>query len=97
MIRPSIGRKLWFWRTREAYQSALDTEFQGRTQAEDASVCYVHSDTYVNLSVVDHDGTIRAETSVTLVQEGDALPPSRFATWMPFQVGQAKAQAAAAS
>src|SRR5688572_23236068 len=92
MIRPSIGRKLWFWRTLEQYHNALSYEFKGAEQPEDASVCYVHSDTMVNLSVVDPRGEVRGETSVTLVQEGEAFPPSRFCTWVPFQVGQARAQ-----
>lgn len=100
MIKPSIGRKLWFWPAREHYESFQSQ--QGETfQPEDATVVYVFNDRCVNLRVTNRVGESRGETSVVLIQDGDELPAGRFATWMPFQVGQAllqgKTQAMAAT
>ena len=96
MIKPTIGRKLWYWETRQCFEEAALVNFDHETgpQPQDASVCYVFSDRCVNLSVVDHNGTPRSVTSVVLMQEGDAIPDGRFATWMPYQIGQAKRESA---
>jgi hypothetical protein len=98
MIKPTIGRKLWFWETREQFEAgqALQHDHCNSIsvvdQPKDATVVAVWNETLVNLYVVDHDGAGHAETSVVLVQEGDLVPETRFATWMPFQVGQARQQ-----
>jgi len=102
MIKPTIGRKLWFWKTRDAYNASAannhdHTKVLVADQPEDATVVAVWSPGVVNLYVVDHDGVGQARTSVPLLQEGDHIPVKDFATWMPFQVGQAKAQAKEAS
>jgi hypothetical protein len=100
MIKPSIGRKLWFWESRAAFDAARANNFDHELlnvaeQPLDATVVAVWNPTMINVYVIDHSGIGRAETSVQLIQEGDVIPPGRFATWMPFQVGQARAQAAA--
>lgn len=100
MIKPSIGRKLWFWETRDAFDAARANSFDHdllsvHEQPLDATVVAVWSPTMINVYVIDHSGVGRAETSVQLIQEGDIIPEGRFATWMPFQIGQARAQAAA--
>jgi hypothetical protein len=48
----------------------------------------------VHLTVFDGVGVPRSEPYVLLVQEGD-VPPAmgRFATWMPYQISQAKKHA----
>lgn len=94
MIRPSIGRKVWFWPNSYEFNEAKLMGFEGSApQPEDACVVYVHSDRCVNLRVSNHVGETRAETSAFLLQEGDPVPQhGGFATWMPFQVGQARAQ-----
>lgn len=79
MIKPTIGRIVWFWRT--------DSE---EGQAEPGIVCYVLHDRSVNLAVFDDTGTSREERCVTLHQEGDPAPAGRHASWMLYQVGQAK-------
>jgi len=81
MIKPTIGRKVWFW---------ADAPRTSDEQPEDATIVFVHSDSCINLQVLDHNGVSRAETSVELVRDGLPQPPTRFAQWMPFQVGQAK-------
>lgn len=102
MIKPTIGRKLWYWRTAQQY-AAMDQLSHDHVNAvvdvqpEDATIVAVCSASMLNLQVIDHHGVARSETSVMLLKEGDTIPPSRFATWMPFQVGQAKAQNVAAS
>ena len=101
MIKPSIGRKLWFWETRVAFDAARAKNFDHELlstyeQPLDATIIAVWNPTRINVYVIDHDGVGRAETSVQLIQEGDIIPDVHFATWMPFQIGQAKAQAATA-
>lgn len=97
MIKPSIGRKLWFWKSRDAYNASAHNNHDHTMvgiddQPEDATIVGVWNPTLLNLQVIDHSGVSRAQTSVPLLQEGDTIPLSNFATWVPFQVGQAKAQ-----
>ena len=86
-MKPSIGRKVWF------YDSSTFVGMDPR-QAFDATIIYVWSDECVNLKVTDHNGNDRVETSVLLrePQAGDEHGIGPCATWMPFQVGQARAQ-----
>jgi hypothetical protein len=79
MIKPTIGRQVWFWH---------DTPEEGGSQPEAATVCYVHSDTMVNLQVIDHDGNARRVSSVRLHQ-GDEPGVGQHCAWMPYQKGQA--------
>ena len=83
MIKPTIGRIVDFWP-----QKAIDAPKAEHPNA--AMIVYVWGDRMVNLVVFDHNGVPRAETSVTLLQDDDV--PSgcgRFASWMPYQKGQA--------
>lgn len=89
MIKPTIGRKVWFW----AHEPAGG--YEGH-QPEDATVVFVFNESMVNLRVTDHSGNSRAETSVFLWQGEGEQPVTRHAQWMPYQLGQAKAQSAAA-
>ena len=84
MIVPTIGRVVWFWPAKGAHEPKVE-------QPNAALIAYVHSDRMVNLAVFGADGSPCGETSVTLLQDDDK-PPSvgRFASWMPYQVGQAK-------
>lgn len=79
MIKPSIGRVLWF--------------YPGYTvdQPYAALVTFVHGDREVNLAFFYPNGASAGAKSVVLVQEGDAPPDhGRYATWMSYRVGQAK-------
>lgn len=80
VIRPTIGRKVWFWR------DGID---RSKVQPEDATVCYVHGDSMVNLRVTEHNGVSRSEVEVSLRQPNDPEWSGRFCEWMPFQKGQA--------
>ena len=76
MINPTIGRIVW-------YQEA------GSDQPCAAIVTYVWNDYMVNLSVFDHNGVQRSETSVHLKQDNEDAAPFPYCEWMPYQKGQA--------
>mgnify|MGYP003494857881 CR=1 FL=1 len=88
MIPPTVGRVVWFYpKGHPSYAQPLA-----------AIVAHVWSDTCVNLAIFDANGRPMPEppTSVLLVQPGSEAPSGGlYCSWMPFQVGQAKAQKAA--
>lgn len=92
MIKPTIGRKVWYW------PSKNDKVGRGAMQCNaidplDATVVAVHGDRMVNLVVFDHNGNQHKCTSVTLKQEGDITREGEaFAEWMPYQITQAAKQ-----
>lgn len=94
VIKPAIGRKLWFYTGGSpVYDACSRQEIWPTTMSDqpiDATVIYVWGDRLVNLDCTDHAGNRFVATSVTLVQEGDWTPPGNHCRWMPFQVGQAK-------
>lgn len=86
MITPTIGRKVWYYDYTNL--GALDPY-----QAFDASVIYVWGVNSVTLDVTDHHGNRHIKQAVALrdPQPGDCHGSgSEFATWMPYQVGQAR-------
>jgi hypothetical protein len=92
IIKPTIGRKIWFWPTRFDADAA-GMQVHDVRQALDASIVLVQSDRKVNLFVVDHAGRSHAVLDVTLRQPEDNPPPGEaqsYCEWMPFQQGQAK-------
>lgn len=87
MIKPSVGRVVWFW------PGSFDTElgnYHDKAQPQAAIVSYVWSDTMVNLAVFDPNGGTHSRTSVILWQGEGERPKEFFAEWMPYQIGQAK-------
>jgi hypothetical protein len=97
IIIPTIGRKLYY----HPHGNAAIVRYDD-TQPVDATVVYVwplatadQQHYLLNLLVVDHTGRAHVATSVPLIQDGDTAPEgSAYAEWMPYQVGQAKAQSA---
>ena len=81
MIKPTVGRVVWF------YEYVAGAGHRNRPLA--AIVSLVHSDIMVNLMVISADGVPRSETSVPLVQEGHEVPQGVYCSWMPYQLGQA--------
>ena len=96
-ITPTIGRKVWLWVPKnqvpaEAIQSPL--------QAFDATIIFVHPNGEVNVSFFDHCGGLGGVHEVELLdpKPEDQHPEGgqAYATWMPYQVNQAKQQFAEA-
>lgn len=89
MIEPTCGRVVWY-RPNEHDAKELGSGAQPLA----AHVAYVHGPRMVNLMVIDPNGNPHSRTSVTLLQEGDALMQgASYCEWMPYQVGQAKKHA----
>lgn len=74
MIKPTIGRVVLVER------GMFD-------QREPALVCYVHSDTCINVAGFDKSGLPFGVQSIELLQEDGQVPmkPQLFAEWMPYQ------------
>lgn len=84
MIKPTVGRVVWFT------PLLSDDRRWDVKQPLAAIVSYVWGDRMVNLAVFGPEGTQSGQTSVPLLQDDDAKPEAgRFASWMPYQVGQA--------
>jgi hypothetical protein len=94
MIKPTIGRVVWYYAGGRNQRDGKGG-FTG-DQPNSAQIAYVHNDRLINVGYLDHNGLPRHATSQLLLQEGDAEPAdptTPFASWMPFQIGQAKAHA----
>ena len=89
-ITPTIGRKVWLWMTSQ-------NNVQDSKQAFDATVICVGPNGTVNLYYVNHWGTAGSLTQVELRDPQPADEHGResvpYATWMPYQIGQAKKEA----
>ena len=93
MIKPTIGRVVWFWPS-NAPSEGESMVCHDAEQPMSAQVIFVWSDCCVNLYVIDHAGVGRALTSVALVQANEPKPEDgRYCEWMPYQMGQAKKEA----
>lgn len=84
MIRPTIGRVVWY------HPGPNDPPSVDATQPHAALISHVDNDRQVNLFVIDSEGAPYARKSVKLAQDDDK-PEAGGAQWMPFQVGQASA------
>jgi hypothetical protein len=83
MITPTIGRVVWL------YAANKGTVHDIR-QPCCAFIVHVWSDRMINVAYFDSNGAPFAEASVDLLQDDDPKPEGRpFATWMPYQKGQA--------
>lgn len=87
-IPPTVGRKVWYWPTAQEKSWSHDQPF-------DATIVHVLGERQVNLHVLNEIGyPLPAKEHIVLVQpdqERDPVPGE--CSWMPFQIGQAKAQA----
>lgn len=86
MIKPSIGRVVWFW-------ISGDIPDRG-AQPNAALVTFVHNDELVNLTVFSDVGYPGAYTNIPLWQGEGERPQGRHCEWMPYQKGQAAKQEA---
>lgn len=99
MIKPTVGRKVWY------RPAEFDTLGPGAMQVTadqplDATVLAVWGDRCVNVLVLDIMGKPFTKTSIRLLQDddkpdvdvaGDLM--TGYCEWMPYQQGQAKAVA----
>lgn len=95
-IRPTVGRKVWVWVGDDVGSSIVD-----EAQPFDATILFVEPDGLVSVRFYDHKGSETFAESIELrdpLPGGDNHGPAGsegiFATWMPYQVGQAKASEA---
>lgn len=78
LIKPTIGRVVLFHHVAEA-------------DAEPALVCFVHTDRMINVGGFQWNGQPFAACSVPLIPNGEDIPATgHYATWMDYQVEQAK-------
>lgn len=86
MIEPTVGRVVWY---HPAESEVGEHGLVPSDQPLAAVVAYVHSDTIINLMIIEANGVTHARTEVTLIQGDDKAPEGAFAEWMPYQKGQA--------
>jgi hypothetical protein len=86
MIKPTVGRVVWFWEDGEHSRSVL------KSQPLAAMVASVLNDSLINIGYLDANGVHKNRIGVQLWNEGDPPPRGAFCAWMPYQIGQAKAQ-----
>lgn len=79
-IKPTIGRVVWFY----------PAGHREGEQPHAALIAFVHSDSMINIGAIDPNGRSYNQTSVPLIHDGTVPDGGRYATWMPFQIGQAK-------
>lgn len=84
MIKPTVGRVVWYWPHGKNPDDNL-------TQPCAAIIAHVWNDRCINIVWFNANGSPSAQTSVTLMQEGDLRPMHPHAEWMPYQKGQAAA------
>lgn len=97
LIPPTPGRVVWYWPSQQEIDAKAFV-YEDPTQPLAATVARVWHDRMVNLSVVDQAGAQFRRTSVQLLQEDDPFPHTSegpYATWMPYQLGQAAKDAEA--
>lgn len=80
MIKPTVGRVV-LYRPHPMLDSTPIVDAPDTRYA--ATVAYVHSDKFVNLSVVDSNGNQFAREHVELVQDNE--PHVGQCEWMPYQ------------
>lgn len=85
MIKPTNGRVLWY---KPSADEAIEHD---GTQLLASLLCYVVSDSLVNLTVHDMNGYTHPKSSVPLFQGNAEECPEGSACWMPYQQQQARA------
>lgn len=78
MIKPTIGRVVWYWSAAAAWQHP-------DAQPNPALVTFIHSDDCVNLAVFDQSGDHKPVTTVVLWQGDGERPLGEHCEWMPYQ------------
>jgi hypothetical protein len=93
-ITPTVGRVVWFYPANNQATSGFTPPNEGEPLAAIIARVVDADAGAVHLAVFDGAGVSRSEPYVKLVQEGEKVPADgRYATWMPYQIGQAKKHA----
>lgn len=99
IIPPTVGRKVYY-RPSKHDTIGVGAMNVSPDQPLDATILAVWGERCVNVQVLDIMGKPFTKTSALLLQPGDPQPvdldgndAGGYVEWMPFQVGQAKAQA----
>lgn len=81
MIQPTVGRVVWF------HPAAHSQSANFAPSAVCAgTIAFVHSDSCVNLGVLDPLGVSHPRTNVPLIQDGEPAPEQGYyCEWMPYQ------------
>lgn len=92
MIKPTVGRVVWFWPSNQFLQHrALHGDPFTVIPGDEPCVgiiSKVWNDFCVNLAVFDHNGKSHAVTSCALRQD-HPISGESYCEWMPYQKGQA--------
>jgi len=93
MIKPTIGRQVWYTPSATDRANVVIQDDQKHA----ATVVSVHSDTEVNLAVLDAVGQPYTVLGALLVQDNEYPAEGiGYCEWMPYQKGQAAKTEAAA-
>jgi hypothetical protein len=84
MMKPTIGRKVWYWPF--PHERAFGTD-----QPFDATVCFVRGDRAIDVAINNEFGNAIHGRPCTLVAPGETAAPGEC-SWMPYQIGQAQQQ-----
>lgn len=76
--KPTVGRQVWF---RHNWAYPPNVQPLDGVQPMSAVIVFVHGDSFVNLSVLDHLGQRHALNNVPLINPGDPVPTSYYAEW----------------
>lgn len=88
-IKPTVGRVVWFYPAANRATAGFHAPTLNDPLA--AIVAKVIGAHFVNLAVFDAHGYSHSMIDVPLIQEGEKAPVEGcYATWMPYQIGQAK-------
>lgn len=87
MIKPTVGRVV-------LYHPAFEPDSGTNEKTFAAIVCYVWSDTLVNLAVFDENGVSFSQTSVPLFQGEGERPAQSYCEWMAYQKAVASGETA---
>lgn len=101
VILPTVGRVMHYYpEGRFVKQDAVEEGAEPSVLELDpqaAVVSAVNPDGTINITAFSKGGIAGGVVDVLVVQDGDLEPADRpFVRWMPFQIGQAKAQSQAA-
>lgn len=100
IITPTVGRKVLYRPSESDFKGPIPMAVV-KDQPLDATVIAVWGDRMVNVDVIDITGRHFPVLSCDLLQEGDepnkdanGKTVGRYCEWMPYQLGQAKKEAA---